>query len=293
MRFIFLLLAISTLAHSQDFSDIGLKEVGESEAGRNRVLSLEDANNKTIEIVYSNELTPKDVNLIKRIYTTLISWEELTLKKAEIIFDSDSVDIIILPESLIYNEVEISQYMPSGMQFYYTKFFEYDFRMFKDTLFMRLKGQYYSKDEFFQEVYNAVEDPILYIQIHDPSYLIRQIDALRSVNNDQSKEIFELKEELSSLLAKHESLYSANEMLLDEFKRLRSGTIAINNKNFFGSLGAYNQADVEKVIEIKEGNLKLTVKEVSTKLKDKGLKVSNKTIEAVFMIYFGEFPQNK
>lgn len=286
MRLFFLLLAISTLAYSQDFTTTGLKELDRKVIGNSVNIVLEDGNKRVIEVVYKDELSKKELSLVKNIYKTLITWEELELKKAEIIFTDESTDIIILPESLIYNGVDLSKYMPSGMQFYYTNFFEYDFRMFKDTLFMRLKGHYYSKEEFFNEIYSAYLDPILYIQIHDPSYLIRQIDKLREVNSNQNAQISELITSLNNLSQKHEEL-------LEEHRKLRDGTVAINNKSFFGSLGPFSHSDIEEAIIIKKENPKYSTKEVASKLKDKGLKVSIKTIDAVFMIYFGEFPQNK
>ncbi len=231
----------------------------------------------------------------------------MDISTVQLIFEDKKLSIILKLNSLIYKDVDLAPYMPSGIQLYFETFYEYDFRMFKDSLFMRLKGQYYSKEEFLDEIFNAVKDPILYIQIHDPSYLIRQIDQLRDDNNVQNKKFFELSEshiELqenfeillerhNSLLTDYTSLYGNHELTKDELKKLTNGVISLNNTGFFGGLNQFNEADIEEIIKIKTNNPQFTVKETALSLKTLELKVPTRVIEAVFMIYFKEFPQNK
>lgn len=306
-KVILLLLLIPKLIFTQDFSNLNLSIVNQEEIKGETVVTLQDDVERKIVVTFKGELDNKQIDLIDTVYETLLTWEEVVLKESRIIFEKDKMNIIILPESITFKEMEISQYMPSGMQFYFKKFFEYDFRMFKDNLFMRMKGQYFSKDEFLEEIYNAANDPILYIQIHDPSYLIRQIDLLRDVNNEQSKNIFELQEMLAELAGKHDNLVSRHDELLEKHENLQGekdvlakdtqelsyATIAINNKGFFGGLSQYDQKLVDRAIEVKTANSSIDIKTLATQLKGEGFKVSNKVLEAVFMIYFNEFPQNK
>lgn len=257
--------------------------------------SLEtDITNKSgniITVTSTTELTDQQQNLVLRTYEMLTSWEELVIEEIKFIYEEDKLSVLLSISSLIYQSTELSKYMPSGIQFYYETFYEYDFRMFKDSLFMRLKGQYFSKENLFEEIYKAAEDPILYVQVHDPSYLIRQIDGLREVNNQQNKAIDdlinmnnELKENLTKSTA--ESIKTLTQNTTDSINNITAAIIALDNRNFWGKLADFNKDVVPLIIEIKTDNPQITVKEVVKQLKNNGVTTTSKTVEAVFILYF-------
>ncbi|MGL1893984.1 MAG: hypothetical protein OCD02_20260 [Spirochaetaceae bacterium] len=249
------------------------------------LFSIED-----IDVTSKEVLSSQQEELVTRTYETFHNWPEMLVKKSNLIFEDDKLSIIIELDELNYKNIEISQYMPSGIQLYYNTFYEYDFRMFKDGLFMRLRGQYFSKEEFLEELYKAVQDPILYIKVHDPSYFIKQIDLIREENKDRNKELLEL---IENLTEQHNKLQVDYTELLDKHQKLTTGVISLNNTGFLGSLAEYDTTYVELVITHKTENSNLTVKELAKLLKDSGTPVPEKVIESIFIIYFEEFSQNK
>lgn len=306
MKRLLLLSLISFYMYAGDLESYNLKVKSESNVAGNIETEIESTGGMSLSIRSKKKLTEEQEDLVGRTYITFFNWKELNIESAKLVFEGRKLSIIFQIKDLTYNDVEISRFMPSGIQLYYDTFYEYDFRMFKDGLFMRLKGQYYSKAEFLEELYNAVVDPILYVQIHDPSYIIRQIDQLRTQNQEQDKGLFELLEKNNELLEKHSILQQNhnelqekhNQLQADHLKqtdiqdRLKDGIISLSNKSFFGSLNAFDKTNVEQIIEIKESTPAYTVKEVVAALKLKEIKVSSKVVEGVFIIYFDEFPQN-
>lgn len=306
MKRLLLLSLISFYMYAGDLESYNLKVKSESNVAGNIETEIESTGGMSLSIRSKKKLTEEQEDLVGRTYITFFNWKELNIESAKLVFEGRKLSIIFQIKDLTYNDVEISRFMPSGIQLYYDTFYEYDFRMFKDGLFMRLKGQYYSKAEFLEELYNAVVDPILYVQIHDPSYIIRQIDQLRTQNQEQDKGLFELLEKNNELLEKHSILQQNhnelqekhNQLQADHLKqtdiqdRLKDGIISLSNKSFFGSLNVFDKTQVEQIIELKKSNPAYTVKEVVAALKLKEIKVSSKVVEGVFIIYFDEFPQN-
>ncbi len=301
-----LLSLISVYMYAGDLKSYNLQVESVSNVAGNIETVIETKGDLSLIIRSDNKLTEEQQDLVGRTFIAFFNWTELNITSAKLVFEGRRLSIIFQIKDLTYKDVEISQFMPSGIQLYYDTFFEYDFRMFKDGLFLRLKGQYYSKEEFLEELYNAVVDPILYVQIHDPSYIIRQIDKLRTQNKEQDKERSELLERHNELLEKHNSLRQNhndlqekhNQLQTDQLKqtdiqdKLKDGIISLSNKSFFGSLNVFDQTHVEQIIKLKESNPAYTVKEVVAALKLEEIKVSAKVVEGVFIIYFDEFPQN-
>lgn len=306
MKRIVILLFISFSIYAGDLESYNLQITMEGEHLGKFETVIITPEEMELSILSDRKLTIKQQDLIGRTYLNFFNWIELNIKSAQLVFEGRRLSIILKINELVYKDVEISQYLPSGIQLYYDKFYEYDFRMFKDGLFMRLKGQYYSKEEFLEELYNAVADPILYIQIHDPSYIIRQIDELRTQNQNQDKELYEQLNNHSELLNRHNDLLNMHMKLQENYiellkshnnqkdiqERLKDGIISLNNKSFFGSLNIFEKSHIEKIVELKIKKPNITVKESVQQLKVKGIKVSTRVVESVFIIYFSEYPQN-
>ena len=290
MKKLLLFLFSCTYLFSQEFITNELKLTESKKIINKTETIIVTSENLEIKTVSTKDLTTEQLTLVERTYNTFFKWNELKIASALITFDNLKLSIILNIDTLIINGEDVSPFMPSGIQVYYDKFFEYDFRMFKDYFFMRLKGQFYNKSDLLDEIYNAYKDPVLYVQIHDPSYLIRQIDQLRSENLKQDDEMHTMVQKFEDLLDKYNNL---EERYLDTVKdtiNIKNGILSLNNKSFFGALNSFDLISINKVIEFKKENIDLSVKELELLLKSSGLKVSSKLIESVFVIYFNEYP---
>ncbi|QEN05215.1 hypothetical protein EW093_11000 [Thiospirochaeta perfilievii] len=300
MKRILLLSLISFYLYSGDLSTYNLKIVSSIKKNNQNITTINTINNKQILVKSDKTLTLEQEEIIGRTYNTFYNWPEMDISTSNMEFEDNILSTVINVSNLNYNGVEISQYMPSGIQIYYDTFYEYDFRMFKDTLFMRLKGQYFSKKEFLDELLKAVNDPILYVQIHDPAYLIKQIASLRDENLEQTDKISTLIDNYTNLLKMHNELLNKHSLLKEEVEldkiaqtKLKNGVISLNNKSLFGSLNEFDSTLVDEVISLKEGNPGIKVEDIELTLKEKDIKYSTKVIESIFIIYFNEFPQNE
>ncbi len=84
-------------------------------------------------------------------------------------------------------------------------------------------------------------------------------------------------------------LYLQGDVLLRRIERLESALMAISKKGLFSKSSEVKDEIVIAVVLLHNENPNITIKEATDALKEQGLDASKKDVEAVFMIYLGEF----
>jgi len=261
MKKVFLLLCVLpivslTTLSSADLGKRGIEVISTKTDDGRTVTTARDSAGNTFEFITDQTLTEPQADILVRVKDTFYSWEYLKIASLRIVFTGDQLEIMVFPSEFIYNGVNFAEYLPSGMQFYYYRdFVEYDFRMFVSNLFIRISGQYFTEEQLCEKLFSAVQNPVLYIQTHDPEYLLEKlkgienlIDALNaelnakisSVSRELSQKTLEFSDRLSS------EIDGLSEELKSEIKKLKEYYDSLIEKHT-----EYHQALQEEYLQFK------------------------------------------
>lgn len=309
-----LLLAASLSAFGVNLANYGFTVTNVRQENNQTVYAVSEQNGFSFTVASSSPITDADARVLQSVISTLSGWSSLNISQAKIVFNEGRADILVIPSSFIYKNVNLAQYMPSGMQFYYDKYLQYDFRMFKDRLFLRLKGQVYSENEFAARLYTALQNPVLFLQTNNPAYLLQRLndlatklEAVTHQLDQQEKEIASAESKLSALSEQGQSFKTSQDSvnakvekqlsdikqqsssIAGEFDRVRYSLLVLNNRGFFGRIYPIDRTAIERVVAMKKADPSLTKDQVLAKLKSEGVTVSRKEVSLVFDVYFNEF----
>ncbi len=221
-------------------------------------LSVYEAENRDgyrFSIALKGEPDDSQIKLAHLVEDTFFYWKNLNIESLKIVFENGKASVIIVPAELMYGSVNLSEYLPAGIQFYYDTFFEYDFRMYVDNLFLRLKGQLLSEDELIKKIYEASINPILFLQTQDPAYIVRQIMAINenisafaeaeeAEREEAIEELISLNTELKKLTSDYNSLKTDFDALTASHTELTAKHNELTTKN--SELTAEHQKLAEK-----------------------------------------------
>ena len=250
---------------------------------------VQDREGDTAEVVTSGEPTRSDAEIVSYVLDLFSRWDYLTVKSLRVDLTGDAAQILVVPAGFVYKGTDLAAYMPSGMQFYYEKFAEYDFRIFVDDMFLRIQGQLYKEEQLCEKLKTAIENPAAYVQSHDPEYVIEQfkqvnakIEELNQADKKKEAEISDLKEELAAVTKAYNTLKEA-------FDKTRTAMMYFHNSGFLCGPKVVPQEGIDRVVALKTERPDLTRKEVAELLKSEDVKVTRKAIELVFRVYFNDF----
>jgi hypothetical protein len=248
----------------------------------------------------AEEFTNEQINIVNIVLDTVGGLDRVEIEDLTIVFRGGVAEIVLVPSSFVYDGIELADYMPSGMQFFYTSFLEYDFRMLVDELFVRVSGQYFSEQQFAERLVRVVRNPEAFIRSQDPEFLRQRIDELENrlgqLENNLRRALEEAQGRISELETASETLedeqgsLSANLVdVAENFALLRYAVLILNNRGLFGGIRMPPDEAIERAVALKRSNPELTADEAQAALAEEGLDVSNNEISLIFAIYFNDF----
>jgi len=275
---------------AQDLSPWGMTIIGSD--GKDHY-EVEDKGGYRFYLSWENEQALKSgLEIAELPVREILKWSNLSIEKLTVDLEDNRVGVNIVPASYVNNDLDMARYMPSGMQFYISEYTEYDFRMFKDSIFLRMKGQLFSEEQFSEKLYKALDDPVLYIRTTDPEYVFRKFDNLDSVLEANSAGIIELNEKLNKKLDKINSeLVLELEEVRKQMFKLAEGSTALLNSGFMWKGRALEEKAAEYILKWKAENPALTIAEGTSLLSGEGLKLSKWEIKILFYLYFNDYSE--
>ncbi len=264
---LFLCLGIGVRA--LDLSSYGYEVLGTHNENGLTFYDAKDASGLSFAVASAAPLTEDNIQVVRIILSTFEHWKYLKVSRIRIVFSvNNHADILVIPTSFDYKGVDLSTYMPSGMQFSYDGYLGYDFRMYKDNLFMRLEGQVFGETDFANRLLDAVNNPVLYVQTNSPEYLLKQIGGLETKVEDLTVIVDALRKQLNVM---------------------SHGLVSLNNRGFFGTIFPVDTKAVDRVVALKTQNPSMTPAQVAAELAKEGIKISDNAIRMVFGVYFDAF----
>lgn len=188
---IILILSAAAL-FGQNFQRLGYSVVSRGAEDGYTIVTLRDNAGIRFDVYYEGSLSNEQLNQLKEIQTVVASWRNLTISRLQYIMAPDQIEIVIVPASYSYGGRNYIPYLPSGLKFYYTGILEYDFRILVNRMTLRVSGPYFNENQLAEKLKSAVDDPIAYIESHDPEHIARRL-------TETSDTIEEIKANLSDL----------------------------------------------------------------------------------------------
>lgn len=267
--FAFLLVSgFSSVALQADFGKAGIREISSAPYNGKMRKEFQDAQGKIFSVIYTGELDSKKIAQILQGREIFIRWPGLEIRQMGFSFQSDALEIWILPSSLQTSMGNLASFMPSGMVFYLADSLYYDFRMTKDNIFFKMRGNYLSFESFTSQIHKALENPLAYIRLYDPDYYLAKMD-------EYARDVEKLKAQ------------AAEQQKALEF--LRAAVIYFQNSGFLSGSSQVSRAAMDRAVMLKKSNLKMSKKELMSQLEKEGIKLSDREVELIFAVYFNQF----
>lgn len=303
-----LFIGMTAFLGAQEFASFGLELKSQSKEGPYTVYQFRSTANVDLSVSFKGtELREADRERLQGLLSIYKGFRFLLPSSIRVVFTDERAEILVIPRSFPYKDRDLAAYMPSGIQFFYTDFLEFDFRIVVENLFLRIKGQFFKEEEFAEKILAAVLNPYAYIQSQDPEYILKRFQDIearmdRLLNEKEqittrlAKDIEEiralfgsLKLEVGQILQTQQSLERKVGELATEFQLLRYALLVLNNRGFFGSIRLPSTAGIQRLVELKKQQPKLTMDEARVKLKSEGIEMTSKEVSLVFSVYFNEF----
>lgn len=195
-KYFFFLLIIIVPVFSQEFVGLGLELRDMEQTDTHDVYRYRVKSGGEFVFYYTPGNKEFQNQKTEAILNTFLPWKQMKIKTLTIRYSGQIAEIVIIPNSLVYNKMDIVKYIPSGLQFYYDANMEYDFRIFVNQWFLKIAGQYYSADKFLERLHSAVVDPAQFIQKNDPDYFLRALGEIDDQVDINTANIFRNEESL-------------------------------------------------------------------------------------------------
>jgi hypothetical protein len=230
IQFTFLLLISISLLSGAEWKDFSLNKVKDEQVGSEKRIHL--TYDKTIVLVrYFGEMSDKNIAKIGELTQKFHKWKYMKPEKLEFYISNDLIEILISPKVFKYRDIDITKFLPAGMLFIQGENLNYNFRITKDNLFVRIKDFFKHEDLLCENIASAINDPLTYIKLRDPAYLLKKIK--------------ELEKKLSSLQATNDKFLA----------KIGNGIITLHNRGFLGIGYKPVKRDlIDKIIAMKNEN---------------------------------------
>ncbi len=250
-----LLFFIVSNASAFDWASRGLSFKDSGSVDEENFIILEDSSSIEVKIRFRNELGDSQAETVADLFSDFKSWKYLTMSRVEFFWIKDTCEILIIPTSYKYKDVEYTPYIPGGLVFIYDNYLRYNFRVNKDNFFLRINDKFINEEILSSRIKEAVDDPIAYLTKRDPEYFLQKLTELE-----------ERQERLTGAL-----LYFEN-----------SGFLGFGNTPVKNSL-------IKRVIEIKTEEPGIKADAIKAKLADEKIEASSKEIKLILNVFYNEF----
>jgi hypothetical protein len=246
---IFLIMSFAASLHALDWKSKNITVLETTKEKDVTTATLKDSEGNAFTVSYT-ELSDETADLILKRKDEFYRWKTMKINSIKFVAYRDRIEIAILPSTFSCSGTDIIPYLPAGMFFIYRDVLEYNFRITKDDLFVRIKGMWNTEEAICKKILEAIKDPLAYIRKRDPEYFLEKIE---------------------------------------EFEKLRYGVLMLHNKGIFGGFNLIKASVIKRIVAMKKQNPKMTGDEIKKQLEKEGLSASSGEISLIINLYFNEF----
>jgi hypothetical protein len=248
-----LFILISSSVFAIDWQTKGITH--EKQLDNDELICFKDGSGHIFFVEDGLNIPEEQADLVLKQKEIFFALQNVKIKTINFSFENGMLYILVIPSEMKCGNVDAVAYLPSGMLFSLTDGnLLYNFRIKKDTYFIRINGAYISEQILCDKVAEAINTPQTYVQRRDPDYLLAGFDKLNKEN-----------------------------------ELLKKAIIALNNRGLFSNYGPVDDKVIAKVVSLKTQNSKLTVKDIEDALKKENIQATTLAIELILNVYFNEF----
>ena len=192
-----LLLMATQAAFCLDLESSGLNILSQRTVDDRILYRVADSQGNEFTVVGAEDFTSRQLTIIVELERGFFSWEDMTVGSLQIVVGDGPAELLVIPAEYTYDGIDLTRYLPSGMQFFYDTYLDYDFRMKVGSIFVRMRGQYFDETQYSERLVSAARDPALFVAANDPEYLVRRILSTEEEIDRLKARDMEIVEELS------------------------------------------------------------------------------------------------
>lgn len=249
-------------ASAFDWSSRGLTLKDSGSVDEENYIILEDSSSIEVKIRFRNELSNSQSETAAELFSGFKSWKYMKMSRLEFFLVHNTYEILIIPSSYKYKDVEYTPYIPGGLVFIYEDYLRYNFRVNRDSFFLRINDRFINEEILSVRIKEAVDDPIAYMTKRDPEYFLQKLTELENMQGELKRR----QERIAGAL-----LYFEN-----------SGFLGFGNTPVKNSL-------IKRIVELKTANPDIKADAIKEKLTDEKIEASNKEIKLILNIFYNEF----
>jgi hypothetical protein len=263
------ILAVGTAAGALNLAPFGADVVSSSPEGERTIAALRDSAGRTFTVSLLEDPSPAIAAQVIALKDAFYAWRAVKIGSLRFTVTGDLIETVIFPESIVAGGSELRYYLPAGLFFSWSSAMdlEYDFRVTKDNLFLRVSGVYKSEEEMENRIAEAIANPGAYLQRGDTEYLLSRLD-------EAQKDIAALREAQVAL-----------QIALDA---ARYAAMTRENVEWLFFPTPIPRDGITRILALKKENPVLTRAEAAGKLKAAGIAMTDQEIRIVFKYCFGE-----
>ena len=215
---------------------------------------------------FSWELPQKELNQEEKRWLqnwekNIQAWKYIQVKRAKLLLEEEKREIILFPSKIHYQGKDLTPHIAQGIFLTYTDVMEYSARVISQGKVVLVKGVFTQEEELLKKLYQAIENPSLYLRKRDPEYLLEKIENLEQ---------------------------KLEKLQLYQFY-LQGGVLTLHNKGFLRGPRRISQELVKKVHDLKRKYPSWGEEEIEEALDKEGVEYSSQEIRLILLLYFGEW----
>ncbi|MBU1075896.1 MAG: hypothetical protein KKH98_01295 [Spirochaetes bacterium] len=218
-------------------------------------IKLKDKAGHIFSVLHPAAFPDRVVRNILKLKNDFFSWVGLQILELKFIVTENELKISLLPSEFLYSGTNISQNLPAGMFFTYTDSLQYNFRIMKDNMFIRIKGFFIDPAKLCEKIMEALKNPIAYIQKRDPEYFLSKLNLLQ--------------DDIDKLRKENSMLQWAVITLINDEKISRNV--------------------IDQVVALKKADPMITISRIRDELDKKKISLSKGEVNVILTIFFNEF----
>jgi len=193
------LLASALSAYAFDLAEAGLTKTATAREGQRTIVTLKDAMDRTVQVSYAAEPDEKTLGRIAELRETFLSWSAFGVDSMRFTVTGSTLEIVLTLDRVTLGGKDAGANVPAGMYFTWTGILQYDFRVVKDNVFLRVSGPFTSEKELTDKMWSALSNPAAFLRRSDPEYYIPKVEKLET-------DVAVLQQTVKTLVARVDSL---------------------------------------------------------------------------------------
>jgi hypothetical protein len=238
----------------------GIEVLGSEAENGQTLIRLREPSGREFSVKRTDEPDDQTVAAILRYISLFAGWESASIETIDFLIQPKSIEIHIVPSRFVCDERDIMPHLPAGFIFSVTEIEEYNFRITKENLFIRISGIFKGERELCKKIVSALDNPLPYIKRDDINYLATRTDDL-----ERKTEILEL-----------------------DGRRTKEALIAQMNRGFFGGPRPIPRATIDRILSIRSAEPRIGKKELYERLRAEKREISERELGFVLGVFFGE-----